>query len=530
MQKLIFTALVAFGFGYTAQAQSVAINTDGTAADGSSILDVKATDKGVLIPRVALTATNTAAPVTSPATSLMVYNTNTAGDVTPGYYFWNGSAWVRVQTGTIPITSGGTGQTTANSALNALLPTQATHNGKVLQTDGTTTSWQTAGVPASGIIISETATNATLTTAGFTLIGSTTQIFSDLTPILPTWTATLADATAPVARRLHTAIWTGTEMIVWGGLTTSGYLNSGGKYDPLTNAWSATSTGGSVPSARGSHTAVWTGAEMIVWGGTNGPELATGGRYNPITNTWIATIVNGSRPPVTLHSAVWTGREMIVWGGSNAGTPYNLGSRYSPFSDSWNNVSSGPNAPAGRRSHEVVWTGTEMIVWGGENGPNLNTGGKYNPITDTWVPTLADATAPTARSSSTAVWTGTEMIIWGDGDNVGYKYNPAINTWTLATTTGAPTAKTQHSAVWTGIEMIIWGGSDNTGGRYNPTTNTWTATILTDAPTARGGHTVVWTGTEMIVWGGGTGAGLNTGGRLTNGGSSNKTLYYFKKN
>jgi len=76
-------------------AQGVAINLDGTAADASAMLDVKATNRGLLIPRVALTQTTSASPVSNPVASLMVYNTATANDVTPGYYYWSGSAWVR---------------------------------------------------------------------------------------------------------------------------------------------------------------------------------------------------------------------------------------------------------------------------------------------------------------------------------------------------------------------------------------------------------------------------------------------------
>lgn len=81
-------------------AQNVAINTTGTAANTSAGLDVDFTDKGLLIPRVALTASNSAAPVTTPTISLMVYNTATAGvspnAVTPGYYYWDGSKWKRL--------------------------------------------------------------------------------------------------------------------------------------------------------------------------------------------------------------------------------------------------------------------------------------------------------------------------------------------------------------------------------------------------------------------------------------------------
>jgi hypothetical protein len=69
-----------------------------TSPNASAKLDVYATDKGFLPPRVALTATNSSGPITSPATGLFVYNTAATGtapnNVVPGYYYWNGSAWV----------------------------------------------------------------------------------------------------------------------------------------------------------------------------------------------------------------------------------------------------------------------------------------------------------------------------------------------------------------------------------------------------------------------------------------------------
>jgi hypothetical protein len=64
----------------------------------SAQLDMTDTDRGILINRVALLATNNASPVTSPATGLFVYNTANASsgstEVLPGFYFWNGSQWV----------------------------------------------------------------------------------------------------------------------------------------------------------------------------------------------------------------------------------------------------------------------------------------------------------------------------------------------------------------------------------------------------------------------------------------------------
>src|SRR5207253_9073466 len=94
------------------------------------------------------------------------------------------------------------------------------------------------------------------------------------------WGATTT-VNAPTARDSHTAVWTGSEMIVWGGRSTGGYLNTGGRYNPSTDSWVATTTTGA-PAARYLHTAVWTGSEMIVWGGfASSGRSNTGGWNNP---------------------------------------------------------------------------------------------------------------------------------------------------------------------------------------------------------------------------------------------------------
>ncbi len=88
--------IIAFGLVFLSGKAQTGIGT--TTPDASAKLDVSATNKGFLPPRIALTATNAASPVTSPATGLIVYNTAATGtapnNVVPGYYFWNGSAWV----------------------------------------------------------------------------------------------------------------------------------------------------------------------------------------------------------------------------------------------------------------------------------------------------------------------------------------------------------------------------------------------------------------------------------------------------
>jgi N-acetylneuraminic acid mutarotase len=344
-----------------------------------------------------------------------------------------------------------------------------------------------------------------------------------------TWTATTT-TNAPIARDSHTAVWSGSKMIVWGGFGNCGigYCNTGGQYDPGTDSWTATSTT-NAPDGRASHTAVWTGSEMIVWGGLAPSPSNTGGRYNPSTDSWTATSTANAPTTRAYHTAVWTGSEMIVWGGcatDNCAQLLSTGGRYSPQTDSWT-ATSNTSAPSAREAYTAVWSSSEMIVWGGYDGSSqVNTGGRYNPGTNSWTAT-STAGAPTGRYNHRAVWSGSEMIVWGGFDgsnrvNTGGRYNPGTDSWTATATTNAPSARSVPTAVWTGSEMIVWGGSAgsgnylNTGGRYDPGTDSWRATSIgNNAPAARYLHTAVWGGSEMIVWGGlGTGpSDLNTGGR-----------------
>lgn len=69
-------------------AQNVSINSTGATPNASAGLDVDFTNKGFLIPRVALTQTTSNAPIGATIiTSLLVYNTATVNDVTPGFYY-----------------------------------------------------------------------------------------------------------------------------------------------------------------------------------------------------------------------------------------------------------------------------------------------------------------------------------------------------------------------------------------------------------------------------------------------------------
>jgi len=101
MKLLIF--VLGFFLFFNGLIAQVGINT--TTPDASAILDISASDKGILTPRMALTSTLVEAPVTNPAMGLLIFNTATAGigdsAVTPGFYYWDDdqSEWMRFTSG-----------------------------------------------------------------------------------------------------------------------------------------------------------------------------------------------------------------------------------------------------------------------------------------------------------------------------------------------------------------------------------------------------------------------------------------------
>lgn len=200
-------------------------------------------------------------------------------------------------------------------------------------------------------------------------------------------------------------------------------LNTGGRYDPATNSWRATSVGGGTPSARNFHTAVWSGSRMIVWGGLSGQPEPTrtfndGAMYDPIDDSWQQTSMGADVPEARcVHEAVWTGTEMLVWGGGKY-DPWDFvhlddGAALDPSTGTWRPIGDSGGSPTARGSFVSIWSGSEMIIWGGAPW-GLNSGGRYNLATDSWRPTRQIG-APQPRYNSAAIWTGEWMIVWGGG-------------------------------------------------------------------------------------------------------------------
>lgn len=334
-------------------------------------------------------------------------------------------------------------------------------------------------------------------------------------------------------------MWTGTEMIIWGGRallelepgddrTSDGYSYDektgketplvleeyldGAAYDPLADSWRSLPP---APIGEGmAQTAAWTGREMLVWvKGSNGQVL--GAAYDPVADSWRA-IRSHPYGAAYAYPTVWTGREMIIAVGVDyTGEKAPRGVTYDPSFDAWRVLPPSPIAPPDWSN--AVWAGTEMVVWGGtgacEGCPPWSGGFALDPGSGRWRE-LPDAPIG-QRANFQAAWAGRELIVWGGQAGPGTEADgAAFTTSTDRWRRLGPSpldGRYWASAAWTGRAMVVWGGYDayagegqgvfGDGAAYDPRADAWDE--VSGAPLSpRCNHSAVWTGTLMVIWGG----------------------------
>ncbi|HTH49708.1 MAG TPA: kelch repeat-containing protein [Candidatus Limnocylindria bacterium] len=203
-----------------------------------------------------------------------------------------------------------------------------------------------------------------------------------LDPVGNAWTA-LPTASAPEARKNATAVWAGDRVIIFGGEGEGGMLGSGAMLTftggATAGSWQALASL-NAPTPRSGHSAVWTGTKLIVWGGTGGgAPLGDGAEFDPILNQWTALPSDGAPAGRTGHLAVWTGSEMLVFGGDGGSGSLASGAAYSPATGHWRPLS-GTGSPLARSEGTGVWTGAELLVFGGKaSGAPLAALQRLNP-------------------------------------------------------------------------------------------------------------------------------------------------------
>lgn len=309
-----------------------------------------------------------------------------------------------------------------------------------------------------------------------------------------------------------------------------------------------------VPLTRGSgQSVVWTGTEIIVWGGRSGGESGPGSLFDdgaafaPEGGGW-RVIAPSPLTPRSNQIGVWTGSEMLILGGADSD-----GAAYNPLTDSWRSL---PRAPVRITQDDPigslgwVWSGRELIVW---HVPT-NTLVAYEPASNTWSQLLAppfDADIGVLRlAGSTLVgvaanlsrfparvpllvgvldtdrkqWTEFEptpmwtedhnfaaspmltavvdgrLLTWTESGNLGPTKLVELSNGSSRAAAGIPLAGCEVTPQPLQLEEVVlaFGWCGDFGAIYDPATEAW-ATV--DLPGLGDGRYSVWTGSEIFSWG-----------------------------
>ena len=253
--------------------------------------------------------------------------------------------------------------------------------------------------------------------------------------------------------------------MIWGGVVpyTYNYFSSGGIYNPATDSW--TSIANPNPlfniAGRSYHSAIWTGTQMICWGGyrdgtatgntthCNGitydkPTYYNDGlKYTPATGAY-AHMSNIGIEKRRFHGSVWTGTEMIIWGGgSYSETPteteyvdynynvtydcsttgnylsYKSGVKFTPSASTVTNLPTPASLPKSEEGY-LIYNGSKVIAINGSNKLY-----QYDPVTNTWdLNAIPDCPVGVSHNQYTnsLVWTGNKYVFMYCGNQKMYGY------------------------------------------------------------------------------------------------------------
>lgn len=354
---------------------------------------------------------------------------------------------------------------------------------------------------------------------------------------------------APITPREQAVVaWTGSQLLVWGGMASSPSNDApvyadGASYDPKTKQW--TTLPAAPISAREGMGWVWTGSSLVIFGGEGllaadgSPTLYNdGAMYTPATNSWrklaASPLSARSRPQL-----LWTGRSVLVIGGDPAevghdGPGYAVGAaEFLPSSDRWTVLPAMPT-PGHDVRHLVavmtsrgayVWQMWQQVVRATDGYPTQIGAGTDLAVLDpdrlVWSRPVTTGEAPDSPEGATVV--GDQVSVppsfgwWGDestrppatSDGPGHVLNVATNTWSPMLP--GPIDEFDPLGVSTGTGLFEYTATKSESTEGSPTlgpgasalwdaaTNTWTA--LPTAPPDGSGDNTVWAGDQLIEWG-----------------------------
>ena len=309
----------------------------------------------------------------------------------------------------------------------------------------------------------------------------------------------------PVVDRFATAAtaWTGRELLVWGGMGRDRLVHAdGAAFDPAAGRWRPLPP---APQAQlllktPGAAAVWTGRELLVWGGQTPVDPARAGgatrpgdglAYDPARRSWRLLAAPPRSLPASAGPALWTGRELLVVdaeGGRQVAGGGLAGAAYDPVADLWRVLPASPRLSGGQLlGRTVLWAGTRLLVWtfwtspGGPPPTSPDPDGvallAFDPAAGRWA-TLAAPSGPVRSSLARAslAWTGREIlavqnttVIPPDPPTFGGRYDPDADRWTpIASPPRRVPFGVASALVWTGAALVAGGDA-----AYDPAADRW---------------------------------------------------------
>lgn len=307
-------------------------------------------------------------------------------------------------------------------------------------------------------------------------------------------------------------------------------------------------------AARMEGTLVWTGTEVIVWGGCGDDScrssFADGAAYDPRTDSW-RIIADVEGPERSHHLAAWTGTEMLIVGGRQSTV---AGAAYSPSKDSWHRIADAPfpivrTSPDGGGNDIVsgVWTGDHFVVWDARSDQVAG----FSPTANEWIeyPSTgfevdrgvlrwsgdtvyalgaltsahpADVVLHVARYRNGSwevlapgvfrddndnvfalprlgAWVGDRLVVISESGaehGTNWELSPRTGLWTEIGRIPMEAGPGWEEPLVIGDRLLVFGGAI-AGAIYDPSQGVW---VEADVPFGEAGR-AVWTGREVIFWG-----------------------------
>jgi hypothetical protein len=314
---------------------------------------------------------------------------------------------------------------------------------------------------------------------------------------------------APVKpRALEAAVWTGEQLILWGGWSESGERGDGAVWTPG-RGWAVMAA--SPLSPRSEFAWAWTGDRLLIWGGGSGDAengeretvFADGAAYDPATDRWSAMATSALQARRWLQGGLWTGTELVVMGGNGPATP--VADAGEPTGPTLRDESAAVDCDGGT----CYDTGGAEVTFGlqSQPGEDFVDGARYNPSTDTWT---SVALPPKGYRAIVYLAHGQYLAFGRQGQA---EYDPASDEWSQRPNPGIGEEVRADDPVPLGDDEVLlnssrWTGPMDTdrprrlgGVVYQESIGRWDPLAEADTPQRSGAVTAV-VGERLFVWGG----------------------------